>query len=422
MKVVVMGAGVIGVTTAWYLSKAGAEVVVLDRQQGPGLETSYANAGELSYGMTSPWAAPGIPMKALKWLFMKRRPLFIWPLISPTMWVWGLRMLANCNAEAYARNKSRMVRISNYSRDVLPDLIAETGIQYDGREQGTLQLFRTEKQLKGSKADQEVLAEYDSPFEVLDPDGCVAVEPALAAVRQKFVGGLRLTADRTGDCRMFTIALAEKCAERGVVFHYGQTIREIVVENARVIGVDTDPVGRVTGDAYVCALGSFAPSVLNPIGLRLPVYPVKGYSVTLPVTDDARAPQSTIMDETHKVAITRLGDRIRVAGQAEIAGYSGRLGPHATDTVRYVVNDLFPGGGDLSKAEGWTGLRPMTPDGTPVLGPTPLPNLYVNTGHGTLGWTMSAGSGRIVADIVTGRVPEVDLAGLTAARYGYKLA
>jgi D-amino-acid dehydrogenase len=422
MKVIVMGAGVIGVTTAWYLSKAGCEVVVLDRQQGPGLETSYANAGELSYGMTSPWAAPGIPMKALKWLFMKRRPLFIWPLISPTMWVWGARMLANCTEEAYARNKSRMVRISNYSRDVLPDLIAETGIRYDGRSQGTLQLFRTEKQLKGSKADQEVLAEYDSPFEVLDPDGCVAVEPALAAVREKFVGGLRLTADRTGDCRMFTIALAGKCAERGVEFHYGQTIREIVVENGRVIGVDADPVGRVTGDAYVCALGSFAPSVLNPVGLRLPVYPVKGYSVTLPVTDDARAPQSTIMDETHKVAITRLGDRIRVAGQAEIAGYSGRLGPHATDTVRYVVNDLFPGGGDLAKAEGWTGLRPMTPDGTPVLGPTPLPNLFVNTGHGTLGWTMSAGSGRIVADIVTGRVPEVDMAGLTAARYGYKLA
>jgi D-amino-acid dehydrogenase len=422
MKVIVMGAGVIGVTTAWYLSKAGCEVVVLDRQQGPGLETSYANAGELSYGMTSPWAAPGIPMKALKWLFMKRRPLFIWPLISPTMWVWGARMLANCTEEAYARNKSRMVRISNYSRDVLPDLIAETGIRYDGRSQGTLQLFRTEKQLKGSKADQEVLAEYDSPFEVLDPDGCVAVEPALAAVREKFVGGLRLTADRTGDCRMFTIALAGKCAERGVEFHYGQTIREIVVENGRVIGVDADPVGRVTGDAYVCALGSFAPSVLNPVGLRLPVYPVKGYSVTLPVTDDARAPQSTVMDETHKVAITRLGDRIRVAGQAEIAGYSGRLGPHATDTVRYVVNDLFPGGGDLAKAEGWTGLRPMTPDGTPVLGPTPLPNLFVNTGHGTLGWTMSAGSGRIVADIVTGRVPEVDMAGLTAARYGYKLA
>ena len=418
MKVVVLGAGVVGVTTAWYLAREGAEVTVLDRQAGPGLETSYANAGELSYGMTSPWAAPGIPLKALKWLFMKRRPLFIWPLISPTMWMWGIQMLRNCNEESYRVNKSRMVRVSNYSRDCLPDLIAETGIEYDGREQGTLQLFRTQKQLKGSKADQEVLAEYGSPFEVLDRDGCIAAEPALAAVKEKFVGGLRLTADRTGDCRMFTTALADKCAEKGVEFLYGQTARKIVVEGGKVVGIDTDPAGRVTGDAYVCAMGSHAPRVLKPVGIRLPVYPVKGYSVTLPVVDDAAAPQSTIMDETHKVAITRLGDRIRVAGQAEIAGYSGRLGPHATDTVRYVVNDLFPGGGDLTKAEGWTGLRPMTPDGTPVLGPTHLPNLFLNTGHGTLGWTMSAGSGKAVADLVLGREPEISFDGLTAERYG----
>ena len=418
MKVVVLGAGVVGVTTAWYLAREGAEVTVLDRQAGPGLETSYANAGELSYGMTSPWAAPGIPLKALKWLFMKRRPLFIWPLISPTMWMWGIQMLRNCNEESYRVNKSRMVRVSNYSRDCLPDLIAETGIEYDGREQGTLQLFRTQKQLKGSKADQEVLAEYGSPFEVLDRDGCIAAEPALAQVKDKFVGGLRLTADRTGDCRMFTTALADKCAEKGVEFLYGQTARRIVVEGGKVVGIDTDPAGRVTGDAYVCAMGSHAPRVLKPVGIRLPVYPVKGYSVTLPVVDDKAAPQSTIMDETHKVAITRLGDRIRVAGQAEIAGYSGRLGPHATDTVRYVVNDLFPGGGDLTKAEGWTGLRPMTPDGTPVLGPTHLPNLFLNTGHGTLGWTMSAGSGKAVADLVLGREPEISFDGLTAERYG----
>ena len=417
MKVVVLGAGVVGVTTAWYLAREGAEVTVLDRQAGPGLETSYANAGELSYGMTSPWAAPGIPLKALKWLFMKRRPLFIWPLISPTMWMWGIQMLRNCNEESYRVNKSRMVRVSNYSRDCLPDLIAETGIEYDGREQGTLQLFRTQKQLKGSKADQEVLAEYGSPFEVLDRDGCIAAEPALARVKDKFVGGLRLTADRTGDCRMFTTALADKCAEKGVEFLYGQTARKIVIEGGKVVGIDTDPAGRVTGDAYVCAMGSHAPRVLKPAGIRIPVYPVKGYSVTLPVVDDAAAPQSTIMDETHKVAITRLGERIRVAGQAEIAGYSGRLGPHATDTVRYVVNDLFPGGGDLTKAEGWTGLRPMTPDGTPVLGPTHLPNLFLNTGHGTLGWTMSAGSGKAVADLVLGREPEIPFDGLTAERY-----
>ena len=417
MKVVVMGAGVIGVTTAYYLAKGGAEVTVLDRQAGPGLETSYANAGELSYGMTSPWAAPGVPVKALKWLFMKRRPLFIWPLISPTMWAWGLQMLRNCNEESYRVNKSRMVRVSNYSRDVLPDLIAETGIEYDGREQGTLQLFRTAKQLKGSKADQEILAEYDSPFEVLDRDGCIAVEPALAEVRDKFVGGLRLTADRTGDCRLFTMALADRCAEMGVEFQYGQSIRSIAVEDGKVAGVDTEIAGRITGDAYVCALGSYGPRVLNPIGVKLPVYPVKGYSVTLPVTDDTFAPQSTIMDETHKVAITRLGDRIRVAGTAEIAGYSNRLGPHATDTVRHVISDLFPKGGDIGKAEGWTGLRPMTPDGTPVLGPSQYGNLFLNTGHGTLGWTMACGSGRAVADLVLGRVPEIDFDGLTAQRY-----
>ncbi|WP_411709811.1 D-amino acid dehydrogenase [Albidovulum salinarum] len=418
MKIVVMGAGVIGVTTAYYLARQGAEVVVLDRQPGPGLETSYANAGELSYGMTSPWAAPGVPMKALKWLFMKRRPLFIWPLISPKMWKWGAQMLTNCNESAYALNKSRMVRISNYSRDVMPELIADTGIDYDGREQGTLQLFRTEKQLKGSKADQEVLAEFDSPFEVLDRDGCIAAEPALAEVKDKFVGGLRLTADRTGDCRLFTIALAEKAAELGASFHYGQKIEMIAVEGEKVKGVRTDKLGLVTGDAYVCALGSYAPNLLNPIDIRLPVYPVKGYSVTLPVTDDRFAPQSTIMDETHKVAITRLGDRIRVAGTAEIAGYSNRLGPHATDTVRHVIGDLFPKGGDLSQAEGWTGLRPMTPDGTPILGPSRYRNLYLNTGHGTLGWTMAAGSGRAVADLVMGKKPEIDFDGLTAERYG----
>lgn len=418
MKIVVMGAGVIGVTTAYYLARQGAEVVVLDRQPGPGMETSYANAGELSYGMTSPWAAPGVPMKALKWLFMKRRPLFIWPLISPTMWKWGAQMLSNCNDASYAINKSRMVRVSNYSRDVMPDLIAETGIDYDGREQGTLQLFRTEKQMKASKADQTILAEFDSPYEVLDRDGCIEAEPALAEVRDKFVGGLRLTADRTGDCRLFTMALADKAAGLGVTFHYGQKIRLIQTRGEEVIGVLTENLGRVEGDAYVCALGSFGPKLLNPIDIRLPVYPVKGYSVTLPVTDDAHAPQSTIMDETHKVAITRLGDRIRVAGTAEIAGYSNRLGPHATDTVRNVIGDLFPKGGDLEQAEGWTGLRPMTPDGTPILGPTRYRNLYLNTGHGTLGWTMAAGSGRAVADLVMGKTPEIDFDGLTAARYG----
>ena len=417
MRVVVLGAGVIGVTTAYYLAKRGVAVTVLDRQAGPGMETSFANAGELSYGMTSPWAAPGVPLKAIKWLFMKHRPLFIWPLMSPTMWAWGLRMLANCNSQSYARNKTRMVRISNYSRDCLTDLLQEVSLDFDLRQKGTLQLFRSEKQVEASKADQAVLVDYDSPFELLDRDGCIAAEPGLAHVSEKFVGGLRLTADRTGDCRLFTMALAEKTAALGAEFHYGVTIEGLARDGERIAGIIADS-GRVVGDAYVCCMGPFAPGLLRGIGIKLPIYPIKGYSITLPVVDDAAAPQSTLMDETHKVAITRLGDRIRVAGQAEIIGYNKKLGRHATDSVRHVVSDLFPRGGDLSKAEGWTGLRPMTPDGTPVMGPTRYSNLFLNTGHGTLGWTMSCGSGRAVADLVIGEEPEISFDGLTAARYG----
>ncbi|MDP4796871.1 MAG: D-amino acid dehydrogenase [Rhodospirillales bacterium] len=412
MKVIVLGAGIIGVTTAYFLARQGAEVVVLDRQRAPGMETSFANAGELSYGMTSPWAAPGIPLKAIKWLFMRHRPLFIWPLMSPTMWVWCSKMLMNCNEKSYALNNGRMVRVSNYSRDSLTELMAELPINFDQRELGTLQLFRTQKQVDGSKADQDVLAEFDSPFEMLDRDGCIAVEPGLAHVSEKFVGGLRLLSDRTGDCRMFTQALADKAAEMGVSFHYNVTIDGLAMEQGRIVGVDSSE-GRQTADKYVCAMGPYAPILLKQVGIRLPIYPIKGYSITMPITDADAAPRSTIMDETHKVAITRLGDRIRVAGQAEIIGYNKNLGSHATDSVRHVVNDLFPKGGDLAKAEGWTGLRPMTPDG-----PTRYDNLFLNTGHGTLGWTMSCGSARVVADLVMGRAPEIDMDGLTAARYG----
>ncbi|CTQ31423.1 D-amino acid dehydrogenase small subunit [Jannaschia rubra] len=417
MKVIVLGAGVIGVTTAWYLARAGAEVTVIERQSGPGMQTSFANAGELSYGMTSPWAAPGIPLKAIKWMMMKYRPLFVRPLLDPDLMRWTWMMLGNCNAASYRTNKARMVRISNYSRDAMTELLEEVPLDFDLRELGTLQLFRTEKQVEASKADQEVLAEFDSPYEVLDRDGCIAAEPGLAHVQEKFVGGLRLLADRTGDCRMFTEALAERAAGLGVTFRYGETVRALETRGDRIIGVRLD-AGPEEADAYVCALGPQAPAILRTADIRVPIYPVKGYSITLPVTDPDAAPRSTLMDETHKVAITRLGDRIRVAGQAGLVGYDERLNAHATDTVRHVVSDLFPKGGDLSQSEGWTGLRPMTPDGTPVLGPTRYGNLFLNSGHGTLGWTMACGSGRAVADAVLGRTPEIDFDGLTVARYG----
>ena len=418
MRVAVLGSGVIGTTIAWYAAKAGHEVTVIDRQPGPALETSFANAGEVSPGYSAPWAGPGVPVKAIKWMLMRHSPLVIWPLLDPALWRFGARMLANCTESAYRLNKSRMVPIAEYSRDCLKALRAETGIAYDEREQGTLQLFRTSKQLDGIGKDIEILKEYGVPFEVLDRRGFCRAEPALAHTQEKFVGALRLPGDETGDCFLFTNRLAEMARAIGVTFGFGTRIEAIEVAGGRIDGVRTGDV-KLGADAYVCALGSYSTTALAPIGIELPVYPVKGYSITVPIVDAARAPESTIMDETHKVAVTRLGSRIRVGGTAELAGYSLKLREARRATLEHVVADLFPGGGDLSRATFWCGLRPMTPDGTPVIGPTRYPNLWLATGHGTLGWTMAAGTGRVVADLLSGHSPEIDLAGLSMARYGH---
>lgn len=417
MKIVILGSGVIGVATAYYLTQAGHEVIVLDRRMGPALETSFANAGEVSPGYSAPWAAPGIPVKALKWLFMRHRPLVIWPKPDAAMWLWGLRMLRNCTAARYAHNKGLMLPIASYSRDSLAALRAQTGITYDARMQGTLQLFRQEKQLDGIGADTAVLAETGIPYEVLDIEGCLKVEPGLRHVREKFVGGLRLPQDETGDCFKFTNALRALAEQAGARFRYDMVIDGISRDGDRIDAVMAAGE-RITGDAYVVALGSYSPRLLAPLGLRLPIYPVKGYSLTLPVTADQGAPQSTVMDETHKVAITRLGDRIRVGGTAELAGFDLTLREGRRRTLSHVVSDLFPQGGDVARADFWCGLRPMTPDGPPIIGPTRYANLFLNTGHGTLGWTMACGSGRIMADLLSGRKPEVDISGLGLARYG----
>jgi D-amino-acid dehydrogenase len=416
MRVVILGAGVIGTSTAWYLARAGHEVTVLERQAAPALETSFANAGEVSPGYSAPWAAPGLPLKAIKWIFMRHRPLVVWPLLDPAMWRWGFALLGNCTAARYEVNKARMLRLAEYSRDCLRALRADTGIRYDERTRGTLQLFRTQHQLDGTGADVAVLQRFGVSYEILDREGCIAVEPALARVREKFVGGLRLPGDETGDCHLFTQALATLARGKGVDFRFDTRIEGLVREGNAIAGVVTSG-GRIAADAYVLALGSYSPLVARPLGLRLPVYPVKGYSLTLPITDAAGAPESTVMDETFKVAVTRLGDRIRVGGTAELAGYSLRLREARRHTLDHVVSDLFPRGGNPAEAKFWTGLRPMTPDGTPIVGPTPYRNLFLNTGHGTLGWTMAAGSGRVLADLVSGRSPEVALEGLTLERY-----
>ena len=419
MKVIVLGSGVIGVTTAYYLAKSGHEVVVVDRQPKPALETSFANAGEVSPGYSSPWAGPGVPVKAIKWLLMRHGPLVIWPKLDPVMWIWMLKMLRNCTAARYAINKSRMIPIAEYSRDCLRALRAETGIHYDERSQGTLQLFRKQAQLDGTAGDIAVLKQYGVPYEVLDRDGCIAAEPALSGVRDKFVGGLRLPQDETGDCHMFTEALAAEAAKLGVQFTFNTGIERLIADGSDITGVVTS-AGLLQADAYVAALGSWSPRLLRPLGISIPVYPVKGYSITVPIIDPDGAPVSTVMDESYKVAITRLGDRIRVGGTAEISGYSDRLDAARRATLDHSLTDMFPRGGDLGKASFWCGLRPMTPDGPPVIGATRYRNLHLNTGHGTLGWTMACGSGRVLADLMSGRKPDIDASELTISRFDHR--
>lgn len=415
MKVIVLGAGVVGVTSAYQLAKAGHEVTVIDRQEGPALETSFANAGEVSFGYCSPWAAPGIPLKAMKWLFMNHAPLILRPKMDAAMLSWMAQMLRNCTSERYAINKSRMLRIADYARISLAEVRDETGIAYDERMQGTLQLFRTQQQLDASAKDVKALAADGVPYEVLDPEGCIRVEPALKHVRQKIVGGLLTPKDETGDCFKFTNALALKAAAMGVKFLYGTNIKALDVEGGAIKGVVTDRE-TLRGDAVVVALGSYSPMLVKQFGIKLPVYPVKGYSLTIPIVDASRAPESTVMDETYKIAITRLGDRIRVGGMAEISGYTNDLGQKRRATLEHSVTDLFPGG-DVSKADFWSGLRPMTPDGTPVIGATKVKGLFLNTGHGTLGWTMSCGSAKVISSIVSGKNPEIDATDLAVSRY-----
>jgi D-amino-acid dehydrogenase len=325
-------------------------------------------------------------------------------------------MLRNCTESAYQINKSRMVRVAEYSRDCLKQLRAETGIAYDERSQGTLQLFRTQKQLDGIGKDVAILKGFGVPFQVLDRAGYLEYEPALALVKDKFIGALRLPGDETGDCFKFTQNLAKMAEALGVSFRFGTTIAGIDHDGRRITGVRTD-AGALNADHYVLALGSYSTQLLKPLGIDIPVYPVKGFSITVPITNADMAPESTIMDETHKVAVTRLGDRIRVGGTAQLSGFDLHLDAGRRKTLEFVVSDLFPRGGDVARAEFWTGLRPMTPDGTPIIGNTRYTNLTLSTGHGTLGWTMAAGTGRIVADLISGRAPEINVDDLGVARY-----
>ena len=348
---------------------------------------------------------------------MRHAPLILRPQLDleTVSWLWAT--LRNCTEARYARNKSRMVRLAEYSRDLLIDLRGATGIAYDERSRGTLQLFRTQAQMNGVAKDVKVLAQSGVPFEVLDAAGCVAAEPGLAYAREPIVGGLRLPNDETGDCYKFTVALADLLAGMGVRFQFGTPITGLREAGGRIVAARTRE-GEVAADAFVAALGSYTPALVRPFGLRLPVYPVKGYSITAPIAEAEHAPVSTLLDESYKVAITRLGDRIRVGGMAEISGFNNTLHPRRRATLEHSLESLFPGAGAVREATFWSGLRPMTPDGTPVVGATAVPNLFINAGHGTLGWTMACGSGQVIADIVSGAPSAIETGDLGISRYG----
>ena len=414
MKVVVLGAGVIGTTCAYYLSKAGHEVTVVDRQPGPALETSFANAGGVCPSFAGPWAAPGMPFKVMRWLLARHAPLMLRPRIDLAQWRWLAGFLRNCTAERFAHNKARMQRVAHYSKACLVALREEIGITYDHGTGGVLQIFRTDEELEGGRRAARVLESFDVPHRLVDAREAKLIEPALADA-VPLSGGLHLPADETGDCHMFTSKLADLLRQRNVVFQFNTKVERLLVNGGRLDSIVTDK-GPLHADVTVVALASDAPLLLRPIGIDLPIYPVKGYAVTLPIDREDAAPRSSVMDEHSKVMITRLGNRIRAAGVAEVAGYDRTVARRQCEMVEKTAKELFPAAALNGSAEYWAGLRPMTPDGPPYLGRTPIANLILNVGQGSNGWTQACGCGRIVADIVSGRQPEIDLEGLAFDR------
>ncbi|MBM3508971.1 MAG: D-amino acid dehydrogenase [Alphaproteobacteria bacterium] len=417
MKVIVLGAGVIGVATAYYLHRDGHDVTVVDRQKGAGLETSFANGGQISSGHSAPWASPNAPLDILKSFGKEDAPLIFRLKADPQMWAWGVRFLQNCTPGRYHRNTLTNFRLAAHSRDETKRVRADTGIRYDHGSQGILHIFREPKLFERAAKRSEGFRAHGGDEKVLDRAAILKLEPALETARAPIIGGVHTVEDETGDAHKFTQALAAYLAARGVEFRYEATVTAIERADGRIARIVTDK-GAVTGDAYALCLGSYTPFFTRALGFGIPVYPVKGYSTTVPVGGANRAPTMSVTDESRKVVVTRLGNRLRAAGTAEIAGYDLNLNRVRGEAVLAIVKELYPEGGEMDKAEFWCGLRPMSPDGPPILGKTPYANLFINVGHGTLGWTMACGSGHVLADVVGGKRPAIALDGLTLDRFG----
>jgi D-amino-acid dehydrogenase len=412
MKILVLGAGVIGTSTAWYLALQGHEVVVVERRRGPGLETSYANGGQISVSHSEPWSTPDAPIKLVKWWFKPDSPLLFRLRMDPHQWSWGLRFFYECAPWRTRENSRLMVILSAYSREALAELRATTGIEYDALERGILHYFTDRPSFEEAARAAPALRQYGLDMEVKTPAECVQIEPALAHFSDRIAGAVYTETDESGDAHKFTVNLARMAEGKGVKFLYERTVRKLDRDSSGLTGVVVSQAdGRnevLTADAYVVALGSYSPLLTRPIGLDLPIYPAKGYSATIALVDRAKAPMVSITDDAYKIVFSRLGDRMRIAGTAELSGYSTDLNKVRCDALTRRAREVFPGAADYDHAEFWTGLRPSTPSNVPLIGKTKFPNLYLNTGHGTLGWTMAAGSGKVLADIISGRQPDVD--------------
>jgi len=411
MKVLVLGAGVIGTTSAWYLRERGHDVTVVERQNAAALETSFANGGQISVSHVEPWAAPKAPLQILKWLSRPDAPLLFRPTLDPRQWRWGVAFLLECLPARTRRNMLQILAISKYSGEMLRDLRAATGIHYDELQRGILQVYTDDAGFASAEKAAALVRRYGIARDVKTADECVAIEPALRGRRDWIAGGTFTATDETGDARKFTQELAALAATRGVTFRYDTRIESLAQAGDAIVGVRTvDAHGNkaiLTADAYAICLGSYTPLLLAPVGVAALVYPAKGYSATIPIVRPDAAPRGSITDDAKKIVFTRLGDRLRVAGTAELSGYNLDLNRVRCEALTRRASEWFGGAIDGARAEYWTGLRPATPSGVPLIGRTRYPNLYLNTGHGTLGWTMAAGSGKALSDIVSGRKPEV---------------
>ena len=413
MKVLVLGAGVVGVSSAWYLSKAGHEVTVIDRQSAAGLETSFANGGQISVSHAEPWSNPHAPLRALSWMGREDAPLLFRLRWDTALLDWSLRFLRECTPGRTRANMRNIVALALYSRSQLQALRAETSIAYDHLQRGILHFYTDQHEYAAAVGAAAIMREFGCERRTVSADECVAIEPALAAARPLLVGGDYTAADESGDAHLFTQQLAALSTARGVVFRYGVAIEKLVEANGAITGVQVkteNGAELLTADAYVLALGSYTPLLLRPLGIRLPVYPAKGYSATLNLDAKSIAPSVSLTDDGHKLVFSRLGQRLRIAGTAEFNGYNTELNDVRCRALMQRATRLFPELRPLGEPELWCGLRPATPSNVPFIGRSALANLFLNTGHGTLGWTMACGSAAALADIVSGRTPEPDFA------------